>query len=51
MKTFMEAQTEYFNLRNDDPDFEDQWNETEEDFFEWCSLYDDLKHITNKEAK
>ena len=36
-------------LLNDDPDFENQWSNTPQDFFEWCSNYEDLKHI-NKEV-
>ena len=46
MKTFKEALTEYQSLLNDDPYFENQWCDTLKDFYEWCSNYDDLKHIT-----
>ena len=45
MKTFKEALTEYQSLLNDDPNFNNQWSDTLEDFYEWCSLYDDIKHI------
>ncbi len=29
---------EYHQLRNDDPDFEAMWKDTEEDFKEWLEL-------------
>jgi len=45
MKTKQEAFDEFINLLNDDPDFENQWSNTSKDFFEWCSNYEDLKHI------
>lgn len=45
IKTFEQALSEYQSLLNDDLDFENQWNNTLKDFYEWCSLYDDLKHI------
>jgi len=44
-KTYDDAMEEYTNLRNDDPDFENQWSDTPKDFFEWCSNYEDLQHI------
>ena len=49
MKTFEEALTEYQSLLNDDTDFEHQWCDTLKDFYEWCSNYDDLKHIAKGE--
>jgi hypothetical protein len=49
MKTKKEALIEYQFLLNDDPDFEHQWCDTLKDFYEWCSNYDDLKHITKGE--
>ena len=33
-----EARDEFYNLMNDDPDFQAQW---EDAFYEWCSVYDD----------
>lgn len=49
MITYQEALDEFLSLLNDDPDFENQWSNTPKDFFEWCSNYEDLKHI-NKEV-
>ena len=49
MKTKKEALIEYQSLLNDDPDFEHQWCDTLKDFYEWCSNYEDLKHITKGE--
>jgi len=51
-----QARQEFDNLRNDDEHFDNQWGyndyeQQEKSFYEWCSLYDDLKHITNKERK
>jgi len=46
MKTFKEALTEYQSLLNDDDDFNKEYKNTNKDFYEWCSNYDDLKHIT-----
>jgi hypothetical protein len=46
MKTYQEVLDEFLNLRNDDPDFKNQWSDTPKDFYEWCFNYDDLKHIT-----
>jgi hypothetical protein len=45
-----QARDEFNNLRSDDDHFDAQWSyndheEQEKSFFEWCSLYDDLKHI------
>lgn len=49
MKTLKQALNEYQSLLNDDPDFENQWSNKPKDFYEWCSNYEDLKHI-KKEA-
>ena len=43
--TYEEALTEYQSLLNDDLDFKKQWSNTLKNFYEWCSFYDDLKHI------
>ena len=45
-----EARYEFHNLRSDDEHFDTQWSYNdheaqEKSFYEWCSLYDDLKHI------
>jgi hypothetical protein len=45
-----EARYEFHNLRSDDEHFDTQWGYNdykaqEKSFYEWCSLYDDLKHI------
>jgi hypothetical protein len=50
-----QARQEFDNLRNDDEHFDNQWGcndyeQQEKSFYEWCSLYDDLKHITQKEV-
>jgi hypothetical protein len=44
------ARDEFNNLRSDDDHFDAQWSYNdheaqEKSFYEWCSLYDDLKHI------
>ena len=68
-KNIEEARDEFYQLMNDDSDFQAQWGycegsqtkinkydlrvltkeeaikEQEEAFYEWCSLYDDTKHI------
>ena len=49
MKTKKEALIEYQFLLNDDDEFAENWNDCKNDFYEWCSLYDDLKHITKGE--
>jgi hypothetical protein len=49
MKTKKEALIEYQFLLNDDDEFAENWNDCKNDFYEWCSLYDDLKHITKDE--
>jgi hypothetical protein len=43
------------DLRSDDDHFDAQWGcndhkQQEKSFYEWCSLYDDLKHIKQKEV-
>jgi hypothetical protein len=45
-----QARDEFNNLRSDDDHFDAQWSYNdheaqEKSFYEWCSLYDDLKHI------
>tara|TARA_R100000231_G_scaffold68409_1_gene54618 strand:- start:580 stop:774 length:195 start_codon:yes stop_codon:yes gene_type:complete len=57
MKTEEEARDQFYNLINDDQDFKSQWGhcdglqikkaieEQEDAFYEWCSVYDDTKHI------
>jgi hypothetical protein len=50
MITEEQARHEFNNLRDDDEHFDNQWGYNdieaqEKSFFEWCSLYDDLKHI------
>jgi hypothetical protein len=50
MMTEENARYEFNNLRNDDDKFDDQWGSNDEtqqeiNFYEWCSQYDDLKHI------
>ena len=49
MKTKKEALIEYQFLLNDDDEFAENWNDCKNDFYEWCSLDDDLKHITKDE--
>jgi hypothetical protein len=49
-----QAREEFNNLRSDDNNFDAQWGyndhkQQEKSFYEWCSLYDDLKHIKPKE--
>ena len=44
--TRKEALNEYQSLLNDDNDFNKEYKNTNKDFYEWCSNYDDLKHIT-----
>ena len=48
-KNIEEALIEYQFLLNDDDEFAENWNDCKNDFYEWCSLYDDLKHITKGE--
>ena len=48
-----DARYEFDNLRNDDDEFDSLWGcndeqQQENNFFEWCSQYDDLKHIKRK---
>lgn len=39
------ARQEYNQMRNDDWVFAQLWRESDYDFYEWCSNYEDLKHI------
>ena len=46
----VEARFEFDNLRSDDPVFDSVWGcndeeQQERNFYEWCSMYDDTKHI------
>lgn len=50
MKTEEEALDEFRQLLNDDPMFAECWYDCDPDFYEWCSSYDDLKHIKRKVA-
>ena len=48
--TLEQARYEFNNLRDDDPKFDSLWGCNDEDqqeknFFEWCSMYDDTKHL------
>jgi hypothetical protein len=51
-----QARYEFNNLRDDDEHFDIQWgcNDYEQQeissFYEWCSLYDDLKHIKQRKV-
>ena len=45
-----DARYEFDNLRNDDDEFDSLWGcndaqQQENNFFEWCLQYVDLKHI------
>ena len=51
-----DARYEFDILRNEDEMFDTQWGcndlkQQEKNFYEWCSNYDDLKHITMKGKK
>ena len=51
-----DARYEFDNLRNDDDEFDSLWGcndeqQQENNFFEWCSQYDDLKHIKRKDRE
>lgn len=51
MKTRKQAWNEFNELLDNDEDFFNMWEAKKDEekinnFFEWCSLYDDLKHIT-----
>ena len=53
MKTEEEARFEFDNLRSDDPVFDSVWGcndeeQQEKNFYEWCSMYDDTKHIKER---
>ena len=54
--TLEQARYEFNNLRDDDPKFDSLWGCNDEDqqeknFFEWCSMYDDTKHLKQKGNK
>ena len=54
MITDEQARLMFNDLRDDDQDFDTQWGysnikEQNKTFYEWCSIYDDLKHIKPKE--
>ena len=40
----------YRSLLDDDPVFAECWYDCDPDFYQWCSNYDDLKHIKRKVA-
>lgn len=51
-----QARYVFDNLRSDDEHFDFQWGcnnykQQQKLFYEWCSLYDDLKHIKPKDNK
>jgi len=51
-----DARYEFDNLRNDDDEFDSLWGcndeqQQENNFFKWCSQYDDLKHIKRKDKE
>ena len=55
MTTEEDARHMFNNLRDDDEHFDTQWgcNDHEQQeilFYEWCSLYDDLKHIKQRKV-
>ena len=48
-----QAKQEFYQLILDDIEFKKQWYSTDEkqqkeNFYEWCSLYEDTKHIKSK---
>ena len=50
-----QARDEFYRLLSDDEHFNTQWGyharkAQEKSFYEWCSLYDDLKHIKTMEV-
>ena len=54
MMTYKQALNEFNNMRSDDDFFDLMWGcndeqQQEKNFLEWCSMYDDLKHITESE--
>ena len=54
--TLEQARYEFNNLRDDDPKFDSLWGRNDEDqqeknFFEWCSMYDDTKHLKQRGNK
>ena len=51
--TIKQYRQEFYDLIYDDSDFKNQWfcndeQQLEENFYEWCSLYKDTKHIKSK---
>ena len=46
--TKQEALEKYHQQQYDDPFFVMQFRNDHDDFYEWCSLYDDLKHINKR---
>jgi len=46
--TKQEALREYRENQYNDPFFAMQYKDDNDDFYEWCSLYDDLKHIKKR---
>ena len=51
MKTKKEAIDEFKRLLNDDFMFGKHWDDCDDDFYEWCSNYDDLNHIKKPESE
>tara|TARA_R110000868_G_scaffold280792_1_gene541156 strand:+ start:545 stop:703 length:159 start_codon:yes stop_codon:yes gene_type:complete len=47
--TMDQYKNEYLSLLNDDEDFAVIWQDTEEDFKEWCKVYD-IKPINNDDS-
>ena len=53
--TEQEARQEFNELLSDDYDFSVQWladepKEQDQAFYEWCSLWEDLKHIRERQG-
>ena len=53
MISYDEALVQFNDLLNDDFNFMEQWgykNKTKQQkaFFEWCSLYEDTKHLKSE---
>jgi hypothetical protein len=44
------AYLKIFKAKTKEDALKKAWSNTPQDFFEWCSLYDDLKHIKQKEV-
>jgi hypothetical protein len=56
MMAYKQALNEFNNMRSDDDFFDLMWGcndeqQQEKNFLEWCSMYDDLKHITKTESE